>query len=255
MNSANSVYIGIDPTTGNHDFSYAILDKGLSLLALAEADMDAMRAILNTYPAAYVAVNAPTMVNQGLVREKLEADGKKPGHALRGVDIRMSEYELRQLGISVTGTPAREEFCPAWMQIGFGLYRELVSLGFQPYGTDNAPRQYIETHPHACFCALLGSIPFAKPTLEGRLQRQLLLNDRGVRITDGMKFFEEITRFKLMRGILPEDILYSPEQLDVLVAAYTASQAAEGGSNVRRLGSPLEGQLMLPVGELLEFYA
>ena len=254
MNLANTVYIGIDPTSGNKDFGYAVLDRGLNLLSLSEADMDEMRVIIDSYESSCVAVNAPAQVNQGVVKEKLAMDGVKPRRALRGIDIRMAEYELRQRGIAVTGTPSREEFCPAWMQVGFGLYRELSALGFKPFGAEDAPRQFLETHPHACFCALMDGIPFAKPTLEGRLQRQLLLNDRRVRITDGMMFFEEITRFKLMRGILPESILYSPEELDVLVAAYTAWVAAEESAHVTTLGDPAEGLVVLPVEKLFEMY-
>jgi len=254
MKLANTVYFGIDPTSGNKDFSYAVLDGGLNLLTLADADKDELLSFLDKYESVFVAVNAPARVNHGLVKARVEKETNKPGRTLRGVDIRLAEYELRGRGISITGTPSREEFCPTWIQVGFGLYRELSALGFQPYGVDDAPRQYLETHPYACFCALLEGIPFSKPTLEGRLQRQLLLNDKRLRITDAMSFFEEITRFKLMRGILPEDIVYSPEQLDVLVAAYTAWQAAEGAETVTRVGDPDEGQLILPVEKLLDMY-
>ena len=40
-----------------------------------------------------------------------------------------------------------------------------------------------------------------------------------------MDFFEEITRYKIAKGIWPMDLLYLPEQLDALVAAYTAWMA------------------------------
>ena len=113
---------------------------------------------------------------------------------------------------------------------------------------------WLETHPHGCFCVFLEQVPFPKPTLEGRLQRQLKLYDRGLHIIDPMSFFEEITRFKLMKGILPTDMLYSPDQLDVLAAAYTAWLATHRPEEVTRLGDRSEGQMILPVGELKEKY-
>jgi hypothetical protein len=101
---------------------------------------------------------------------------------------------------------------------------------------------------------LAESVPFPKPTLEGRLQRQSILFDKGLRIRDAMEFFEEITRFKLIKGILPTDVLYSPEQLDMLVAAYTAWLAANRPDEVTRVGDKSEGQMILPVRELQEKY-
>jgi predicted nuclease with RNAse H fold len=254
MNSNDTIYVGIDPASGNQDFGYAVLDGNLSLVTLAEADTEDMLAFLGKQHSAFVAVNAPVGVNQGLVKKKLAEEHSGPGRAVRGADIRMAEYELRERGIAVAGTPAREEFCPAWMQVGFRLYRRLSGIGFKPYGTDGAGCQVLETHPFACYCVLAENIPFPKPTLEGRLQRQLILNDKGLRIKDAMDFFEEITRFKLMRGILPKDVLYSPEQLDVLVAAYTAWLAANRPGDVTRIGDKEEGQIVLPAQELKKKY-
>lgn len=254
MNSSGSAYIGIDPAAGVKDFGYAVLDGNLGLVTLAEADMEEMVAFLAGQEAAFVAVNAPAGVNRGLVKNKLAAAGSGPRRAVRGVDIRLAEYELRERGIAVAGTPAREEYCPSWMQAGFALYEKLSRSGYKPFPSDGAGCQVLETHPFACFCVLAESIPFPKPTLEGRLQRQLILNDRGLRIKDAMVFFEEITRFKLMRGLLPKDVLYSAEQLDVLVAAYTAWLSDKHPGEVTRVGDKEEGQIILPVRQLKETY-
>jgi Protein of unknown function (DUF429) len=251
---SDSVYVGVDPTSGRKDFTYAALDSDLNLVALANADLDDMTAFLGGQQSAIVAVNAPSRVNQGLVKKTLKKSSLTPGHTFRGADMRLVEYDLRLRGISVAGTPSREENCPAWMQVGFVLYRKLSRMGFKPFGTDNATHQLLETHPYACFCVLLEQIPFPTPTLEGRLQRQLKLYDKGLRITDPMGFFEEITRFKLMKGILPTSLLYSPDQLDVLVAAYTAWMAARRPEDVTRIGDVSEGQMVLPVSELKEKY-
>lgn len=254
MLSVDTRYIGIDPTAGNKEFGYAVLDGTLNLITLADADVDELIVHLDGLESAVVAVNAPAQVNHGLVKKKLEETGSKSGGAFRGVDIRWAEYELRERGISVAGTPSREEFCPAWMQVGFALYQKLSERGFKPVSAANAERRYFETHPYACFCVLAENIPFPKPTLEGRLQRQSILYDKGLRINDAMGFFEEITRFKLMKGILPVDILYTPEQLDVMVAAYTAWLAGNRPDEVTSIGDENEGQMLLPAREIKAHY-
>ena len=254
MISTDTIYIGIDPTSGKKEFGYAALDGNLNLIKLADANMEELVEYLENQDSAFVAINAPSRVNRGLVKDKLDEKRTSPGRAFRGVDVRLAEHELRARGINVAGTPSREEYCPAWMQLGFALYQKLSDLEFKSLGAEGADRCVFETHPYACFCVLAESIPFPKPTMEGRLQRQSILFDKGLRINDAMEFFEEITRFKLMKGILPTDKLYSPEQLDVLVAAYTAWVAANRPGDMYKVGDKSEGQILLPVRELQNKY-
>ncbi|MDO9129612.1 MAG: DUF429 domain-containing protein [Anaerolineales bacterium] len=250
---SSTTFIGIDPTAGRKPFTFAALDPDCRLLALDSGELDEVLAFVGGQEAASVAVNAPSAPNVGLVKKELEARSLTPGH-LRGAEMRMAEHELRQRGILVSPTPARAESCPEWMQLGFMLYRKLEGMGFKPYPSANASHQWLETHPHAAFCALLGQLPLSKPTLEGRLQRQLLLYERGVGLKDPMGFFEEITRHRLVKGILPVEVIYTPEQLDALVAAYTAYVAANKPAEVLFIGAKEEGRIVLPVGELKERY-
>ena len=101
---------------------------------------------------------------------------------------------------------------------------------------------------------MAGRIPLAKASLEGRLQRQLILYERGIRIKDPMDFFEEITRYKVIKGDWPLELLYSPEQLDALVAAYTAWLAVNKAENIFMIGDAKEGRIVLPEKELKEKY-
>jgi Protein of unknown function (DUF429) len=165
---------------------------------------------------------------------------------LRGVELRLSEHNLRVRGIAVSGTPSRESSCAAWIRIGLSLYRKLGELGYEPYPAEDCLQQWLETQPHAGFCALMGHVPLSKPTLEGRMQRQLVLIERGVRCNDPMDFLEELTRHKLLNGLIPADIIYQPEQLDALIAAYTAWAAFEKASELERFGDPAEGYVYLP---------
>ena len=132
MNLKDTVYIGIDPTSGNKDFIYAVLDGNLNLITLADADMEELGTFLEGQNSTYVAINSPSGVNRGLVKQSLAEEKSEPRRSIRGADIRLAEYELRGRGIAVAGTPAREEFCPAWMQVGFDCTKNWRRSGSNP---------------------------------------------------------------------------------------------------------------------------
>lgn len=255
MFSTNTSFIGIDPTAGQRPFTYAALDQELHLLAIGQGDMDEVLAFVAGQRDALVAVSAPRRPNQGAmerpeVRERL-SPRPRPG---RWTNFRLVEYLLRQHNIPVPQTPSQESACPGWMRMGFKLYRRLEGLGYQAFPQVGAARQWLEVYPHACFTALLGCLPFPKHTLEGRLQRQLVLYEQKIEVADPMRIFEEITRHRLLQGILPADEIFPPQELDALVAAYTARAAATQPDQVLLLGDRIEGQIALPVPELKARY-
>jgi len=251
-----TTFIGIDPTAGKRPMAYAALDRDLRPLALGEGDLEAVTAFVGGQQAALVAINAPRQPNQGLmkhpeVRERLKPV-PRPG---RWEGFRVAEYLLYQHKIRIPRTRAKVENCPVWMQMGFELYKRLKGLGYQPYPTPEAPCQVMEIYPYAAYTVLLNGSPFPKNSLEGRLQRQLLLHNQGLDVPDPMRVFEEITRYRLLQGILPLDDLYSPRELDALIAAFTAWVAATSPEGITALGAPQEGQIILPSAELLPRYS
>lgn len=249
----DSAFIGITPTSGHKSFAYAALDKDLNLLALADGEMDDVTAFIAGQSSATVAVNSPAGVNRGLVREMTKSKMLTP-YQIRRTDLRLAEYELRECGIVVTKTPASVASCPAGIQMGFDLYRKLGKMGFRNYPEKDSAYLILETNSHACHCVMAGQVPLARLSLEGRLQRQLVLYEQGLRIKDPMDFFEEITRYKISKGILPMELLYQPDQLDALAAAYTAWMVVERAEKTTGIGDIQEGQIVLPVAELKDKY-
>ncbi len=249
----DSTFIGIEPASGRKPFTYAALDRDLNLVALAEGEMADAAAFIAGQDSATVAINAPSGVNRGLVREMTKRE-MLTSYQLRRMDLRLAEHELRERGISVVKTPASAELCPMWMQVGFELYRKLIKMGFQKYPQADSRQQVLETNAHASYSVMTGQIPLARLSLEGRLQRQLVLYEHGLRIKDPMEFFEEITRYKLIKGFLPTELLYLPEQLDALVGAYVAWLAGYKQEGVFMLGDAKEGRMILPGKELKERY-
>lgn len=249
----DSAFIGITPTTGHKSFTYAALDKDLNLFALADGELDDVTAFVGGQNSAVVAVNSPVGVNHGLVREMTKKKMLTP-YQIRRVELRLAEYELRERGITVTKTPASVELCPAWMQAGFELYRKLGKMGFQKHPEIDSTYQILETNPHACYCVMAGQVPSARLSLEARLQRQIILYEQGLRIKDPMDFFEEITRYKLAKGIWPMELLYLPDQLDAMAAAFTAWMTLHKKESISMVGDPKEGMIVLPGKELKEKY-
>jgi hypothetical protein len=249
----DSAFVGITPASGHKSFTYAALDKDLNLFALADGEIDDVTAFLGGQSVATVAVNSPAGVNRGLVREMTKSKMLTP-YQIRRTELRLAEHELRERGIAMTKTPSTVDLCPAWIQLGFELYRKLGKIGFQKYPESDSAYQMLETNPHACYCVMAGQVPLARLSLEGRLQRQIILFEHGLRIKDPMDFFEEITRYKLVKGIWPMELLYQPDQLDSLVAAYAAWLAINKQEHTLSLGDVKEGYVVLPEKVLKEKY-
>jgi hypothetical protein len=253
---SNTTYIGIDPTAGDRPLTYIALDQDLGLLAIGQGDMEEVLAFVAGQRSAIVAVCAPSSPNKGLmdraeVRDRLSPP-PRPG---RWRNFRVVEYQLRQHNIYMPQTSAKAEDCPRWMQQGFILYRRLEHLNYRGFPQKEAAHQCLEVYPHACYAVLLEQLPLPKRSLEGRIQRQLILYKSDLNIPDPMYIFQEITRHRLLQGILPIENLYQVEELDALVAAYTAWMAGTQPDQVSIMGDSMEGQIVLPVAEILSRYS
>ncbi|MFC1879320.1 DUF429 domain-containing protein [Chloroflexota bacterium] len=250
-----ATFIGIDPTAGERPFSYAALDHELKLLAMGSGDIDSLLAFCAGQESALVAICSPQRPNQGLMkREDYRQSLSPPPNPGRWMDFRVVDYLLRQHNIRIPQTREQESNCPKWMQMGFALYRRLGQFGYKSFPLQDARRQYLEVYPYASYAAMLDVLPLQKHSMEGRLQRQLVLYELGLNLPDPMRFFEEITRHRLMHGILPLDRLHTAGELDALVGAYTAWKTAKQPEAIMLLGDAVEGQIVMPVPALKERY-
>jgi hypothetical protein len=245
--------------------TYAAIDAEQNLVGLGHGSLDDVLAYVMGQQKAFVAVNNPRRVSQGFMAQAAFRDAlrtrPKPG---RWDGWRVAEYEMRLRRIKVHRTPRSEAKAPGWMRIGFSIYKALEGAGFREFAPPAGPpdgkpdpqsafdHSFIETYPHAAFTSLLKHLPFGKTGLEGRIQRQLVLYVNGINVPNPMQVFEEITRYRILNSELILDDLMEPTQLDALVAAYTAWSTAKGVFTT--IGHPEEGQVVLPVRELLSHY-
>jgi len=254
---SDALYVGIDPTAGKRPMHWAALDGDLRLVAMDSGDAESALAFIGGVQAGVVAVDAPQSPNQGLMlrAEVRRRFNLRPGSRTWG-QWKVCEYELRRRNIRLYNTPGKEKDAPAWMRQGFSLFKRLAAAGFEPFvaGEPRSDRMMIEVHPHACYAALLGRRPFLKGTLEGRLQRQLLLYIEGFEVQNPVHVLEEITRHHLLTGDMPLTGLYDHDQLDALVAAYTAYLVGLKPGRISQVGDRDEGLITVPVAELRPFY-
>jgi hypothetical protein len=248
-------FIGIDPNAGKWPMAFTALDRELRLLAFDNGDLDSITAFVAGQQSAFVAIASPRKPNQGLMKKARIRESLKPvPRPGRYQGYRVAEYHLRQHNIHTMRTFSDVNKCPRWMKTGFKLYQRLESMGSYDYPSGKKSPQIMETYPHAVYSVLLGLSPYPKTSMEGRIQRQLVLHNQGLDIPDPMRIFEEITRYRILKGMLELEGLYSTPMLDALASAFTAWMAATSPDEVTILGHPDEGQIILPVPKILPKY-
>lgn len=241
------VFVGIELQHAWQMVTLAAVDERLKLTALRSLRLAEVGAFLAENANVLAAVCAPPHPNRGrMLRDEMRAGLFAPLPGNHSADLRQAEYECLARGLPAWRTPADTSRCPAWMRRGFRLHRLAESLGYTPFGSAPSPRQVLETNPEGVFACLLGHIPFPFNSLEGRIQRQLILWDHHLPVHDPMIYFEEITRHKLLRGILPDQEILPIAKLNSLAAAYTAYLVTVHPERVARFGEPEEGELYLP---------
>jgi len=186
-----TLYIGIDLASDHRRFHFSAVEDDLSLNAISAGHGEDVLAFLAGQSKAVAVVNAPLPPHPDTVQLNLiEMDGSSP----RGGST-------------------------AWMQQGYAFYQRLEEFGFR---YDNPLRRYHCVDGETAWKDLCLGELFSAHTLESRLQRQLMLVDLGLPLTDPMQFFEEITRHKLLHGSLPVDTIHSAAELSALLCAYLA---------------------------------
>ena len=149
----------------------------------------------------------------------------------------LQNYENGSLAINLP-------FSKRGQEVHADLKEKLVQAGFKPLSYMDNPKRWIEINSQDCFGALSGHNLLPQRTLEGRLQRTAILYEQGLQVIDPVDMFEEITRYKLIQGILPLEDLPSPKELNALVSAYMAWMS------VKRPGQIVpRGDFIVPVKE------
>jgi len=254
---ADAKFVGVIPTAGERPMHYAVLDRNLKIQVLGTGDLEMMLALIGGLEDPIVSISAPQKPSSGVmgraaIRRRFNLDPEGSTWA----QWRLCEYELRRRNIRLYNTPADNEDAPRWMQNGFEIFKRLKKMGFSLLNPDDPvePRTMLEVQSHTSYTVLLERRPFLKKTLEGRLQRQMVLHLEGVNVPNPMRILEGINRNHFLGGHLPLDDLNSAEELDSLVTAYTAFLALTKPERVQHVGHRREGMISVPTLSLKDFY-
>lgn len=252
MNKTIQVFIGIDISIGVKPVTFIALDPDQQVMAIGEGDVpDALAYAAGQMHGALVAVNAASRPNRGRmkradVRQKLDPPPARGKYTA----LRQAEYELIRAGMEVPETPASAEKSLPWVRRGFTLVEKLEGMGYRAFPQENEAgqpiRQWLETNADAGFWSLLGVIPLPAGTLEGRIQRQLALRDEELKVPDAMDFFEEVTRYKILKSNLPTQNIFPQAEINAWMAAHTAWLAVNAPERIKQYGEPEEGVIILP---------
>jgi hypothetical protein len=249
----STTFIGIDLKAGKRSYSYAALDGNSEIIAYGQGRLDDVFSFISGCHSALCAINAPISVGP-------EADGAAEFHQnslfpigpqsgrKRTYAYRQAEHDLLLKGITVQNAPTRKDLpgSPVWIRRGFQFVELLEQSGFKLWPVESCERQYMEVQADAAFWHWLENQPLEEESLEGRIQRQLILSELDLDVPDPMDFFEEVTRFKLLKGQLTMKGIYEPRELNAMICAMTALLAVKSPEQVTSYGNPHEGYIYLP---------
>jgi predicted nuclease with RNAse H fold len=251
--NANRVFAGVDLSGGRRGPMVALLSPRLEVVSLNRRSLPEAIDEIASYAEITVAIGCPLRPMAAAVEEDPAADGASNARGVKRV--RAADAQIARRGIPVRRIPPLESDAPAWMQSGFELARELFARGFTGgKGPWEAQRVLLETHPLASAAVLLGRLPYARESLEGRIQRQLVLLRERVALPDPMDALEELTAHHILLGRTDLPGILEAGKMDALLAAFTAARAHTKPDAVAWLGDDSDGWICLPGRELLEKY-
>jgi hypothetical protein len=250
---SNRIFVGVDPSSGGKRLTVAALTSRLEVMWIKAPTIEETVAELASVDEISVAIGGPLRAHSPSAAGETRVSGAlKRG---KWKDGRTAEAEIHRRGIPIRRTPIREDALPVRMRSAFQLTHELLKRSFlEGRAGRESPRLLLETRPAACAAVLLGRLPFGRETLEGRIQRQLLLLREKVALPDPMDSLEELTAHHLLSGRLSLGGICAPDELDALLAAFTAWRAALYPQRVAWLGRDRDGWICLPVKEILDKY-
>lgn len=239
MGSQFQTYIGIDMQAVQKPYFYAALEGDLQIIATGHGRVADVLAYLSGQSSALVAVNGPICAQRSTgdclqdgLFDLSEPQGKY-------VPLRTGEAQLISRGFTYS-VPGKT------VERSLDLVSRLREMNYTIFGETDATRAFLETQCDAACWLSTGHKPYDAHTLEGRLQRQLLLCEFGLPLQDPMVFLEEFTRHRLRTSQVPMEQVIPAHELRALMAAAIAWLVDIRPEVVERLGNTGNGEIFLP---------
>jgi hypothetical protein len=243
MAETHQTFIGIDVQAGTKPYFYTALDPDLEIIACGHGRLVDVLAYLSGQSSAVVAVNGPICVqlpDQESLQVGLFDTIPSMGNQ---VSQRTGDDALIARGYPHVVSTRKP---PLWVERSLELADGVRQLGYHQGNHDGEPRVWFETQSDAAYWLSTGTLPYESRSLEGRLQRQLLLCEFGFALKDPMAFLEEFTRFRLLTSQVPMEQILPAHELRALIAASTAWLADMRPAQVDQFGETNKGEIILP---------
>lgn len=237
----DTCYIGLNVNSRSPYYTVRGIDSHTTSLFELSGNWDEISMKLNEYDKIILAVNTPISPNKGFLTQS-QRKKHKPG---KWPDVRRIEYELEEYGAPIYHTPKKKSNLLAAQHHGFKLIENLLETGFRQFG-DEGEKVFLEVPSETAFWSFECKPLFTEESFIGQIQRQIMLLELGIDLPDPMDFFEELTRFKLLTGNAPLEMILETPSLNAWINAFTALQLHKNPSRITQLGYSQEGFLYLP---------
>ncbi len=221
MTAKYQTYIGIDVQAVQKPYFYSALNADLENIACGHGRLGDVLAYLSGQTSALVAVNGPICFQNAeddLVQGGLFDADQTSQHKVN----RTGDIELAARGFKPGSSPASGKKVPLWVERSLELTTGIRQLGYRNLDLSESSRTFFETQSDAAYWLATGAMPYDSRSLEGRLQRQLLLCEFGFPLKEPMAFLEEFTRFRLRTSQVPMSYIQPAHELRALMSAATA---------------------------------
>jgi hypothetical protein len=209
------------------------LDGDCRLLALGQSRLKDLLAYIAGQSAVVLAVNAPAPGQAGAAgQESLFPLNELPCGS--GGELEATVRAAQVAGDGVKVSPR--------LRNAAVLYGYVKELGFRFYPAEEELRQVLATDSETAYRTWVGKRLYEARSLEGRMQRQMILSQQRLPINNPMDFLEEVTPRKLVQGSLPLEKIAPAGELQAWMAANVAWLA---GVHEERVGC--EDGVYLPV--------
>jgi hypothetical protein len=245
VESNHLTFVGIDVQAALKPFYYTALNADLETIACGHGRMADVLAYLAGQTSAVIAVNGPIWAPQAVT---VSSQGDLFGGQQNTIDgsHRWVDSVLSTRGYPIIFVPSAWKKAPVWMERSLELAAEMKRLGYVVSGNPAAARLFFETNTDAAYHQITGNSPYDSRSLEGRLQRQLILYEFGFPLQDPMAFLEEFTRHRLRTSNVPLNQIGVAHELRSLTAAVIAWLLDNRPETLEHLGQSGEPEIILP---------
>ena len=202
------LFIGIDPAGKRNKYCMAVLDGDKKIQVLSIEKLHSVYA--------YLAGVDHCIVGLGSIAKYQHTERhvcKNPLDKLH-FPVKYAQKEDTRAGVRKTKNqrPLSDEVLT--------IQKGIQKLEYAPVSDEKQPKRFFLSRTDEVFRQIASGSLLPLGTDASRWQRQLLLLDQEIPLPDVMQYFEEVTRFRILQGNLPEEMIYQHAELNAILLSW-----------------------------------